>query len=130
MPNTDGMQIPPDKMIDLIHQQAMDTLPEHIEEELIQQAEQLAEAKGIELRNSQVEPTHDEPAPRNRIMLQAFEWYLPDDGKHWERLRHAAPRLKELGVGGVWIPPCCKATGTDDVGYGAYDLYDLGEFDQ
>ena len=130
MPNKDGMQIPPDKMIDLIHQQAMDTLPEHIEEELIQQAEQLAEAKGIELRNSQVEPTHDEPAPRNRIMLQAFEWYLPDDGKHWERLRHAAPRLKELGVGGVWIPPCCKATGTDDVGYGAYDLYDLGEFDQ
>ncbi|MHC1787631.1 MAG: alpha-amylase [Christensenellales bacterium] len=63
-------------------------------------------------------------------MLQAFEWYLPDGGKHWERLGSMAGQLKAMGVGGVWLPPCCKATGTNDVGYGVYDLYDLGEFDQ
>ncbi len=130
MPDKDGQQIPPAQLIDLIHQQATDTLPENIEEKLVQQAERLAEKKGIELRNEQDIPTQEDPAPRNKIMLQAFEWYLPDDGKHWERLRLAAEHLKELGVGGVWIPPCCKATGTNDVGYGVYDLYDLGEFDQ
>nr|WP_326494211.1 alpha-amylase [Aerococcus sp. Group 1] len=28
------------------------------------------------------------------------------------------------------MPPACKGTGRNDVGYGIYDLYDLGEFDQ
>ena len=31
----------------------------------------------------------------------------------------------------MWLPPCGKgAAGGLDVGYSAYDLYDLGEFDQ
>lgn len=31
----------------------------------------------------------------------------------------------------VWLPPAYKGSGgKQDVGYGAYDLYDLGEFDQ
>lgn len=30
----------------------------------------------------------------------------------------------------IWLPPAFKATGEHDVGYGVYDLYDLGEFDQ
>src|SRR5699024_8620198 len=30
----------------------------------------------------------------------------------------------------VWIPPCFKSTYPEDVGYGIYDLFDLGEFDQ
>ncbi|NMD37806.1 MAG: alpha-amylase [Christensenellaceae bacterium] len=63
-------------------------------------------------------------------MMQYFEWYLPNDGKHWKRLQQDARHLKNLGVGGVWLPPFCKATGTNDVGYGIYDLYDLGEFRQ
>ncbi|MGT2754681.1 alpha-amylase family glycosyl hydrolase [Streptococcus ovis] len=28
------------------------------------------------------------------------------------------------------LPPAFKATGVSDVGYGVYDLFDLGEFDQ
>ena len=28
------------------------------------------------------------------------------------------------------LPPVYKAMATDDVGYGVYDLFDLGEFDQ
>jgi alpha-amylase len=66
-----------------------------------------------------------------KTILQAFEWYLPADAKHWEKLTNLAPKLKELGLSGVWLPPASKgAAGIDDVGYGIYDFYDLGEFDQ
>jgi len=66
----------------------------------------------------------------NYIMIQFFEWYLPADGKHWQRLKDESIHLSSLGVSGVWIPPCTKGTSGFDVGYGIYDLYDLGEFDQ
>lgn len=66
----------------------------------------------------------------NKIAIQFFEWYLPADGKHWDLLAAKAEELKAMGVAGVWIPPCYKGTGVDDVGYGVYDPYDLGEFDQ
>jgi len=66
----------------------------------------------------------------NYILIQYFEWYVPADQKHWERLQKDAGHLASLGVSGVWLPPCCKATSAQDVGYGVYDLYDLGEFDQ
>jgi len=67
---------------------------------------------------------------KNGTMFQYFEWYLPDDGKHWQRLKEDAQHLNEVGITLVWMPPATKATGTNDVGYGAYDLYDLGEFNQ
>ena len=42
-----------------------------------------------------------------------------------------APSFSNLGVTVVWLPPAYKgAGGVHDVGYGVYDLYDLGEFDQ
>ncbi|MGS4786304.1 alpha-amylase [Streptococcus sp. P25B114] len=63
-------------------------------------------------------------------LMQYFEWYLPADHDHWNRLKNDAPHLKELGISHVWTPPAFKATGPDDVGYGIYDLFDLGEFDQ
>ncbi|MGI6073070.1 MAG: alpha-amylase [Fermentimonas sp.] len=66
----------------------------------------------------------------NGVMMQYFEWYLPNDGQLWNRLKDDAPHLSQIGITAVWIPPCYKATSSDDVGYGAYDLYDLGEFDQ
>ncbi|MGX7351889.1 hypothetical protein RU97_GL002608 [Enterococcus canis] len=67
----------------------------------------------------------------NKTILQAFEWYLEADGKHWQRLADLAPELKGRGINAVWLPPAYKgAQGKDDVGYGTYDLYDLGEFDQ
>jgi alpha-amylase len=66
----------------------------------------------------------------NGVMMQYFEWYLEDNGSLWKQLREDAAHLKEMGVTSVWIPPCYKGTGTNDAGYGAYDLYDLGEFDQ
>jgi len=66
----------------------------------------------------------------NGVMIQYFEWNLPNDGKHWKRLKDDAKHLSEIGVSGVWIPPAYKGTSQADVGYGSYDLWDLGEFDQ
>ena len=66
----------------------------------------------------------------NQTLMQAFEWYLPSDGLHWQKLAQAAPDLAAKGIRKIWLPPAFKATNADDVGYGVYDLFDLGEFDQ
>ncbi len=66
----------------------------------------------------------------NGTMMQYFEWYLADDGSLWNKIKEDIPHLKELGMTALWIPPCSKGQSSNDVGYGAYDLYDLGEFDQ
>ena len=67
---------------------------------------------------------------KNGVMMQYFDWNLPGDGKFWNRLKDDAKHLSEIGITAVWIPPACKGTGADDVGYGIYDLFDLGEFEQ
>ena len=66
----------------------------------------------------------------NQTLMQYFEWYLTDDGQHWNRLAEDAPNLAAKGIRKVWMPPTFKGTGSNDVGYGVYDLFDLGEFDQ
>lgn len=67
----------------------------------------------------------------NKTMIQMFEWYLPDDKLHWRRCAARAKGLKNMGITTVWLPPAYKGTGgIHDVGYGVYDTYDLGEFDQ
>lgn len=64
-------------------------------------------------------------------MLQFFEWYLPADASLWRRLYDKAERLAARGITAIWLPPAYKGYGgAKDVGYGVYDLYDLGEFDQ
>ena len=67
---------------------------------------------------------------RNETMMQYFEWYLPNDGLWWKRCAAKAPNLRALGITQVWLPPAYKGTSQEDVGYGVYDMYDLGEFDQ
>lgn len=64
------------------------------------------------------------------VLFQAFEWNLEDDGEYYKKMKDSAKDLKEAGFGAIWLPPVYKATGTNDVGYGVYDIYDLGEFDQ
>ena len=66
----------------------------------------------------------------NQTLMQYFEWYLPNDGQHWNRLAEDASHLASKGIRKIWMPPAFKATGSNDVGYGVYDLFDLGEFDQ
>jgi alpha-amylase len=67
----------------------------------------------------------------NGVMMQYFHWYIPDDGKLWNQLAQSAQDLAKVGVTSVWLPPAYKGVGGGmDVGYGVYDLFDLGEFDQ
>lgn len=65
-----------------------------------------------------------------RTILQDFEWNLPCDCQHWNRVAEKADEVAKLGFTDVWLPPAYKGhVGIYDVGYGVYDLYDLGEFD-
>ena len=65
------------------------------------------------------------------VMFQYFEWYLPADGTLWRELSERAVELHNLGTTAIWLPPAYKGLGgANETGYGVYDLYDLGEFDQ
>jgi alpha-amylase len=67
----------------------------------------------------------------NGTMMQWFHWYIPDDGSHWNTLKTEAQALAQAGISALWLPPAYKGIGgASDVGYGVYDLFDLGEFDQ
>ena len=67
---------------------------------------------------------------KNGVMMQYFEWYMPNDGGLWRKLRDDAGHLAELGITAVWTPPAYKCMTQDSVGYSPYDMYDFGEFDQ
>ncbi len=68
---------------------------------------------------------------KNDILMQYFEWYLKSEDKLWQKVKNEASKLHELGITDVWLPPAYKgAGGRLDAGYSAYDLYDLGEFNQ
>jgi len=67
----------------------------------------------------------------NGVMMQYFHWYTSPDGNLWNELAENAEVLAKAGVTSVWLPPAYKGTaGGYDVGYGVYDMFDLGEFDQ
>lgn len=63
--------------------------------------------------------------------MQYFEWYLETNQNLWNDISKNAEKLARIGITALWLPPAYKGTGgKDEVGYGVYDLYDLGEFDQ
>ncbi len=67
----------------------------------------------------------------NGVMMQYFHWYMPDDGSLWKQVAEKVEELAKIGITSLWLPPAYKGTaGGMDVGYGAYDFFDLGEFDQ
>ncbi len=75
----------------------------------------------------------------NGTILQCFHAQLPAPASTsqpagdtlWQRLAQDAPDLAKAGFSALWLPPMTKASGgATDMGYSAYDLYDLGEFDQ
>ena len=69
------------------------------------------------------------------MLLQGFWWGYWNDRYKWDwatYLAELAPRLKELGVDAVWIPPPAKTETSDPSkgqhnGYSVYDHYDLGD---
>lgn len=63
-------------------------------------------------------------------MMQSFEWDTWADGNFYKNLKRDAQKLKKAGIHALWLPPMTKGGSDMDVGYGIYDLWDLGEFDQ
>ena len=76
------------------------------------------------------------PQPLGDVMMQAFYWDVPvdeqaKDGSWWDHLREMAPELKAAGISSLWTPVPAKGNwGIVDSGYGIYDHYDLGNYDQ
>jgi alpha-amylase len=67
----------------------------------------------------------------NGVMMQYFHWYIAGDGTLWKQVAENAKDLSERGITSLWLPPAYKGAGGGyDTGYGVYDLFDLGEFDQ
>lgn len=67
----------------------------------------------------------------NGTMIQYFEWYMNCNKNLWNTVKKKGKELFNLGVTSLWLPPAYKGIGGEkEVGYGVYDLYDLGEFDQ
>ena len=67
----------------------------------------------------------------NKTMMQYFEWYIKPEEKLWKKVALEAGKLAKIGITDIWLPPAYKAAGGKfDTGYGVYDLYDLGEFEQ
>ncbi|ASC73527.1 Alpha-amylase [Halomicronema hongdechloris C2206] len=70
-------------------------------------------------------------AELNGVMMQCFHWYIPAGGTLWSEVTHNAKAMAEAGFTAMWLPPAYKGLGGGyDVGYGVYDMFDLGEFDQ
>lgn len=65
----------------------------------------------------------------NGVLFQSFYWDYPED-QLYKELKDQAKTLQEMGITAIWMPPACKGTSQQDVGYGSYDYWDLGEFDQ
>lgn len=66
-----------------------------------------------------------------RVVLQGFWWDYWNNNYPfaWANyLADLAPRLRELGIDAVWIPPTIKNEGgPTSVGYAPFDHYDLGD---
>ena len=72
----------------------------------------------------------NEVNPTNRqVVLQVFWWDFRNNNffNDWSNyLVELAPRLKEMGIDAVWIPPNVKGASLG-VGYNPFDHYDLGD---
>lgn len=66
----------------------------------------------------------------NGLLFQSFEWHTSGEGNFYNELCEKLDELKKIGVTAIWLPPPFKGTSNLDTGYSAYDIYDLGEFEQ
>jgi Alpha amylase, catalytic domain/Secretion system C-terminal sorting domain/Domain of unknown function (DUF1939) len=65
-----------------------------------------------------------------KVVLQAYWWDYHNNAyqsKWCNYLTELAPRLREMGIDAVWIPPQSKNSSTASVGYAPFDHYDLGD---
>ena len=65
-----------------------------------------------------------------QVLLQGFWWdyYHNDYNNNWSNyLVKLAPRLKEIGLDAIYVPPSIKNKASFDMGYAPFDHYDLGD---
>lgn len=68
--------------------------------------------------------------PEKKVILQAYWWDYWNsnfENSYANYLAELAPRLRELDINAVWVPPFVKNDGTNSVGYTPFDFYDLGD---
>jgi alpha-amylase len=71
------------------------------------------------------------PNETSGVMLQAFYWEPPVGATSWwKMLEGKACELRRSGITAIWIPPPTKGSSGADMGYGVFDRYDLGQFNQ
>ncbi len=69
--------------------------------------------------------------PPRKMILQAYWWdyynnHYPEGWANY--LVRLAPRLQDMGIDAIWIPPATKGdAGFTSVGYDVFDHYDLGD---
>lgn len=72
--------------------------------------------------------------PNGKVVFQAYWWDCRNDSypEDWYTyLAKLAPRLRDMGFDGIWVPPPSKgAVGGFSMGYDPFDHYDLGDKDQ
>lgn len=70
------------------------------------------------------------------VMMQAFYWDVPVDdvnknGTWWDNLTGKSDAMKTAGFKALWVPSPAKGNfGIYDMGYGIFDHYDLGNYNQ
>jgi alpha-amylase len=65
-----------------------------------------------------------------KVVLQGFWWDYWNNNypNGWSNyLSDLGPRLRNIGIDGVWIPPSVKNASTSSNGYSPFDQYDLGD---
>ncbi len=65
-----------------------------------------------------------------KVVLQGFWWdyWNSNYPNTWSNyLADLAPRLRDMGIDAVWIPPSIKNASTNSNGYSPFDHYDLGD---
>lgn len=69
--------------------------------------------------------------PSNQqVVLQGFWWDYFNSNysyKYADYLSDLAPRLNQIGIDAVWVPPTIKNKQIVDMGYAPFDHYDLGD---
>jgi alpha-amylase len=71
------------------------------------------------------------PDETSGVMMQAFYWEPPAGATSWwKMLEGKACEFRKSGITAIWIPPPSKGSSAADMGYGVFDRYDLGQYNQ
>jgi alpha-amylase len=66
----------------------------------------------------------------NETMIQYFHWYSEGDSKLWKKQKKRKIFSRTRNYLSLVSSRLQRRNGGHSIGYDAYDLYDLGEFDQ